>query len=231
MRRIIYLFLLFIISGSKLIAQCTIVPVGPADSNMADFNASGRGTLAMDKHGNPFVLYNEYYQLSTYNAVVRKFTNNKWSPVGSPDFINDQTLNDMTIDKYGTPYVVVEDGSVGNKATVMKYNGTSWVLVGTKGFTAGTALRPKIAVDTIGTPYVIYTDVLNSSKANVMKFNGTSWVNVGNADFSSSSITYSSITFSSTDTLYVAFSLNNGSGGGISVMKFNGTSWKSAAPI
>ena len=66
----------------------------------------------------------------------------------------------------------------------MKYNGSSWIMVGSPGFSAGEVFFTTIAINTSGTPYVAYQDVGNSNKATVMKFNGSSWVNVGSPGFS-----------------------------------------------
>ena len=43
-----------------------------------------------------------------------------------------------------------------DKATVMKYNGSSWVNVGSRGFSAGGAQYISIAIDSSDTPYVLY---------------------------------------------------------------------------
>ena len=40
----------------------------------------------------------------------------------------------------------------------MKYSGSSWEVVGTKGFSDATAFYTKIAIDGNGTPYVAYLD-------------------------------------------------------------------------
>jgi hypothetical protein len=49
------------------------------------------------------------------------------------------------------------DGANSYKATVMRFNGTSWEIVGTPGFSDGRADRPSLAIYN-GTPYVAYAD-------------------------------------------------------------------------
>ena len=79
----------------------------------------------------------------------------------------------IAIDSSGTPYVVYQDSGHSNKATVMKYNGSSWVNVGSAGFSADGVEYTSIAIDSSGKPYVVYYDWDNSGKATVMKYNGT----------------------------------------------------------
>ena len=45
------------------------------------------------------------------------------------------------------PYVAFEDGANSQKATVMKYSGGSWVVVGTAGFSAGVVQLTSLAID------------------------------------------------------------------------------------
>ena len=61
-----------------------------------------------------------------------------WGTVGSPDFSASITeYTSLAIDKNGIPYVAYGDDGDGYKATVMKYNGTNWEVVGSTGFSAG----------------------------------------------------------------------------------------------
>ena len=61
----------------------------------------------------------------------------------------------------------------------MSYNGSSWVTVGTAGFTAQYSAYNSLAIDDNGILYVAYSDGSNNSRATVMKYNGISWVTVG----------------------------------------------------
>ena len=79
----------------------------------------------------------------------------------------------IAIDRSGTPYVVYQDGGNGSKATVMLYNGSSWVNAGSAGFSAGSVGYTSIAIDSSGTPYIVYQDWGNEGKATVMKLTMT----------------------------------------------------------
>ena len=106
----------------------------------------------------------------------------------------------------------------------MTFNGTSWVLVGSAGFSAGDARYTSLAFAADGAPYVAYMDVNSSYKATVMKFNGISWVVVGSAGFSAGEAKYTSLAFAADGTPYLAYR-DYGAGNKATVMKFNGISW------
>ena len=121
--------------------------------------------------------------------------------------------------------MVYQDNANGTKASVMKYDGSSWVQVGDVGFSAGSTESTFIAIDSSDTPYVVYQDNANADKATVMKYNGTSWEAVGSAGFSASTAGYTSIALDSSDTPYVVY-MDSGNSSKATVMKFNGTSWE-----
>ena len=69
-----------------------------------------------------------------------------------------------------TPYVVFSDGLKSSCLTVMKYNGSSWEVVGSSGFTGNNAAFNKIIVVN-GVPYVLFKDSTQGDRAVVMMFN------------------------------------------------------------
>lgn len=64
------------------------------------------------------------------------------------------------------------------------YNGSTWVTVGTAGFTTAGIQNPFISLID-GVPHIAFRDGSASWNATVMKFNGNSWEHVGPAGFSS----------------------------------------------
>jgi len=159
---------------------------------------------------------------STKSSLEVKFI--EWVYVGTQGFSADRANNtSLAYAPDGTPYVLFTDWANSMKATVMKYDGASWVNVGTPGFTTGTA-GGKIAFGPDGLPYVAYQDGGNSKKATVMKYNGSAWVTVGTAGFSAGEVQYVSLDIATDGTLYVAYKdvLNSYKA---TVMKYNGSAW------
>ena len=116
------------------------------------------------------------------------------------------------------------DWGNGSKTTVMKFDGTSWVALGTPGFSAGAVYYTSLAFAPDGTPYVAYEDGGNHVKATVMRFDGTSWVNVGNPGFSAGQAQYLSLAFAPDGSPTLAYQ-DGFNSNKATVMKFDGTNW------
>ena len=148
--------------------------------------------------------------------------------VGAPGFSPGEVgWISLAIDPSGTPYVVFQDYALSSSAppaTVMKYNGSSWVIVGAEGFSAGKVIYTAMAIDASGTPYVCYQDDAYSGGATVQKFDGSSWVTVGSHAFSAGEVTSTAIAIDNTGAPYVGYT-DFDSSQKATVMKFNGTSW------
>jgi ABC-type phosphate transport system substrate-binding protein len=109
----------------------------------------------------------------------------------------------------------------------MKYNGSSWVTVGSAGFSADAVDYPSLAIDGSGMLYVAYADWGNGYKATVMKYNGGSWVAVGSVGFSAGDAEYTSLAIDGSGTPYVAY-VDWGYAAKATVKKYNGSSWVTA---
>ena len=123
-----------------------------------------------------------------------KFDGTNWVNVGSPGFTLSAAYGKgckaLTIDGIGTPYIIYTDNGSAGYATVMKFDGSNWGIIGSPGgasLTPGGA--PSIAIDPSGTPYAAYiadTSFDGTSTfgpAAVTKFNGSTWETAGNIDF------------------------------------------------
>jgi hypothetical protein len=134
------------------------------------------------------------------------------------------------ISKTGEVYISSVDNLDSNKSLVMKFNGTTWVKLGTSGLGVRAFGRCPIAVSETGVPYVVYNEPyvdgsLDNYKASVIRWNGTSWLPVGNAAFSEGQISYPAIAISSNGTPYVAFK-DDAQGPKLSVMYLIGARWE-----
>jgi hypothetical protein len=106
----------------------------------------------------------------------------------------------------------------------MKYNGTSWVSVGSSGMSPGAANYPCITLTPTGMPIVLFSDNTNNCKATCMEYNGISWSALGILGLSTGHSLYNAITSDGTPNPYIAFS-DSVYDGKINVMKYNGSSW------
>lgn len=161
------------------------------------------------------------------NVTVMKYSDPDWIYVGNPglslmtaDWIS---LTFSPVD--GKPYVAFSDFmDYTKKASVMKFDGTDWINVGTPSFSESVAEYLSLAFSPSGEPYVAFCDA-HVVKASVMKFDGTNWVYVGNEGVSEGMAQYTSLAFSPSGIPYVSFTeyLNNWKA---TVMKFNGANWE-----
>lgn len=194
---------------------------------------SGRGgswypSIAFDSKDTPYVGYLDVGSEATvmkYDALL-----SQWIAVGSPNFSPYGAWEiKLALDSNDVPYVYFnEDASMLNndKASVMKYNGTSWVYVG-KSISSGSAMNPSFVIDSRNNLYVSYSDAGNSFKSTVMKYDGSAWNTLGSAGFSNSNVSRTSIAVDSLDEVYIAFK-DNEQVGKLTVMKYE-NSGKSCA--
>jgi hypothetical protein len=169
-----------------------------------------------------------FSQQSRYKSST---LNDTWINVGNAGFTTGKVyytsiaFNPLN----GQPFLAYMEIPIGTEtagpASVVKFNGTDWELVGKAGFTPVTVGYTSLAFSPTGVPYVAYGSGCSSSnKATVMKYDGTNWVFVGNGGFSQASAAYTSIAFSPSGQPFVAY-LDYSNNKKVTVMKFNGTNW------
>jgi hypothetical protein len=100
----------------------------------------------------------------------------------------------------------------------------AWAVVGTAGFSAGTAYFTSLALDSKGKPLVAYQDGANNFGATVQKLVGGSWTVVGTAGFSAGQAVYTSLALDSSGTPFVAYADGN-AGFAATVQKYESGSW------
>ena len=104
----------------------------------------------------------------------------------------------------------------------MKYDGSSWNLVGARAFTSGQVWYQQILVSG-GQPVVGFSNVANGNKLSVMKFDGSGWNFVGDESVSPDQIVNLCMALDG-DSIYAAFGdlmLCDK----LTVMKYDGVSW------
>lgn len=147
----------------------------------AGFSASNSEytSLAFNSNDEPYVAYRD--DANSDKVTVMKFNGNNWVAVGMVGFsAGVASYTSLAFNSSNEPYVAFREfvsGNIQNQATVMKFDGTNWVVVGTPGFSAGYADQTNLAINSNGEPYVAYVDVTQLYKATVMKFgDGTTGV-------------------------------------------------------
>jgi hypothetical protein len=148
------------------------------------FSAGGVGCprIAIDSNN---VVYVAYQNFNTYISV-QKFNSSlsAWEPVGSD--INGITtavtytgVLSLAIAPDNTPYFAISDVNSGGKATVMKFNGSTWEAVGSAGISANIIVENfdtiSLTISKDGTPYVAYAEYSSNNTLIVKKFSDSAW--------------------------------------------------------
>jgi hypothetical protein len=112
----------------------------------------------------------------TLLALSTGVNSQTWETIGSEGFTSGGTQYGCMDVYNGTPYIAYKDVANGSKCTVMRYNGTNWVYVGSQGFTPGISREQSIAIDQQnGDVYIEYTDATVNAII-VSKFNDNSGI-------------------------------------------------------
>lgn len=178
-------------------------------------------SLKIAPDNTPYVAFRDFAH--NENISVMKFDGSNWVYVGQPGFTPNHPQPyhgawrpSLAFNQSGTPYIAYIDITNGWRLSVMKFNGSNWVYVGTSNISGGTADLPTLVIDSQGSPVVGYTD----GNAQVKKFNGTSWVSVGVPAFASG-VDYTMLAIDRNDGLYFVYT----SSGKANVMEYHGSNW------
>ena len=90
-------------------------------------------------------------------------------------------------------------------ATVRKFNGTDWEILGNAGISAAVADYIAIAINSERITYIVYKDEGNSNRITVKKYENSVWQIVGNEGFSNGIANYCDIAISHYDIPYVVY--------------------------
>jgi hypothetical protein len=139
-------------------------------------------SLAFSSNGEAHVAYQD--ESNSNKATVMKFNGKNWIPVGMKCFSSSIAAEiSLVFSPLGEPYVSYihhETGETSLRISLMKFNGTEWVVVGISGFSLGKVSQIAFAFSPVtDAPYVTYNEYANSFKETVMKFDGNNWITVG----------------------------------------------------
>lgn len=172
-----------------------------ADYATNPFNSQIWGIQTVVSNGNAYMAIED----GNLKINVSEYTAGAWTTLGSPAFTSSVgafNIYSFAVDN-GTPYVAFEDTNQSDKATVMKFNGSSWVTLGSAGMTPDPVGAVSLAVYN-NTPYLAYEDTSFENEGSVLAFNGSSWNFVGKAAFTPNSAGSIKLAFDN-GTPYVAF--------------------------
>jgi hypothetical protein len=171
-------------------------------------------SLATDGKGSFYVAYSD--SDNGGKATVMKYTaSTGWTVVGKAGFSAGQTAwTSIAIDSSDMLYVAYEDFSCpasinsetnGGKATVMKFNGSSWSTLGSSGFSSGKAVNTCIKLDNYNNPYIVYSDASLGGSAIAKEYVGGNWVTVGSGGFTPGPAGYESLSLDNSGNIYVGY--------------------------
>ncbi len=154
---------------------------------------------------------------------------NSWHYVGSPGIsagVVHSANTNLAISPSGRPFVAYTDFPISGNITVMKFDGTTWVAVGSPCSTFVGDFNISLAFGPYGQLYLAYADSVNSYKVTVMMYDGTDWIDVGTPGFSTASIGSPSMAFGPSGQPYIAFmDVGVAYTYKARVMKFDGIDW------
>lgn len=177
------------------------------------------GSMAFSTADNLYVVYQDVTSpeppdTPVAKVSVQRYNGSSWSGVGDPEFGSGEILYAaLALGSDNVPHVALMndiDDTAGLNiiATVMKYNGADWELVGTSESLSGGQVS-SLALAMGGTvPYVAFSDNVNSWKASVMKYTGggtTGWEAIGSRGFTADSVGFLSLAIDSGGKPYLVY--------------------------
>lgn len=141
----------------------------------------------------------------------------------------------LMVDRYNNLYLSFNDEGFGmssGQGTVMKFNGTSWVSVGTPGFTQNFSHHSDFTFGGGDTLYYAYADGSSTamSKAAVMMYDGTTWSTIGSM-LTTGECQYASLAYAGDGTLYLGMIDNGIPNGAMVVKKYSNGAWSNVGSI
>jgi uncharacterized repeat protein (TIGR03803 family) len=173
--------------------------------------------IVIDKNGVPYVSYQDI--ANGNRATVKRYNelSGNWEDVGTTGFTNGSAaFIDIKIDFDNNPHIAFADGDQGDRASAMKFDGSTWNYSGSAGFSGGgTTSEISLELDYQNKPHVLFID--NTQPTLMRLDNSDNWVNVANQAFTSSSASHISLHMTPSGMAEVAFR-DNSLGGRLSTM-------------
>lgn len=200
----------------------------------ASLGAAYYCTMAFDANGRLFVASRDYGVNSKANVRAFDAASNAWSTIGAAGIgAGEAHYVSIAMSPAGLPSVTYADGSVSNRTSAQRFDGSAWTSVGPAGYSQAGASFQTIASASDGTLYTAYCDSAypdplssNVGRATVMRYDVPSgaWSPVGNPGFSPHGASNVTLALDRTGTPWIAYYRYHNS---IVVMRWTGTTWQS----
>lgn len=186
--------------------------------------------LTFDNNDIPYVAV-----ASGFDLGVTRYVNGSWEYVGAPIIARNGFEATIRTASDGTPYVSFIDKTVDysadfGMASVKRFNGTNWELVGPADFAAGNVDELVLALDNNDQPYVAFKDKANNDSLTVMTFSENSWRVVGGVAISEGPVEKISLELDDQNSPYVVYQ-DEVNGGRLSALRFNGQQWQTLGKV
>ncbi|HEV8112248.1 MAG TPA: hypothetical protein VGR31_05695 [Planctomycetota bacterium] len=131
--------------------------------------------LAFDRSGAPCLVYQEYH----IALRVMRFDGAQWNAIGGSASGTDRPTVEtegwrqwlsLAFDSQNAPYVAYELLDLGRRASVRRFDGAQWSLVGAPGFTPPNADYLAMTVDAFDVPWIVFRDWSDGNRAAVMRY-------------------------------------------------------------
>ncbi len=147
---------------------------------------------------------------ATRGSSVMKWGGASWSLVGTSGFSSGEiTSISLAFDGGGAPVVAFSGGSANPtlRATVMRWDGADWNIVGGSPVSSGAADFVSLTVAADGALFVVFKDAgtIPAGKATAVEYDGLSWKTLGTPGFSAGVANGLKTAIDSVGDLYVVF--------------------------
>lgn len=181
--------------------------------------------LTFNQSGDACLAYMDY--ATGQKATVKRYNGTTWEVIGTAGFTPQQAAYTQLITgPDGFLYIAYSRFGLGagGECSVMRFNGESWIFVGSPNFSGGEAAYLSLAFNPQGELFIGYMDFTHPWKATVRKFNGNAWEVVGSPGFTPDNAEYISLAFNNAGEPHIAFE-DQASDLAATVMKFDGDNW------
>lgn len=175
-------------------------------------------SLAANSIGDIYMAYTLQFDGTPH---VKVYNDSTWNELGViSDSIAKGGSIHILIDGTNVPFVAMKDLGIGNKVSVMNYDGSQWRFAGQRGISQNGVNTIKMCKGSNGKIIIAYCDSI-SHQIEVKQFDGTSWTSLGNVG---TGYFLCDINVDRNGIIYLLYSDNTLSGNA-TIKKFDGSTW------